>query len=441
MSAIHRGLTVTVIVKEEKLNEINMLLEEYNQHAKNNPEDYRTNMPSTFFISWLTLPAQQYAAKEMLPARIIFLTSYAGNKKGHLNEIAGFLESQLKAVFAFSEEYKPSVNDKRGLVKFLNQKSIFNTFYSGFKFIQTQEVNKELDLRNRVFDFLNTKREEPGFSNQTPEEIKAQIEDFVENNNATKWAKVGLKNLKADKFNMLTPLYIFGLVMAVSIIFLLLSIFMKPSFLFWIGLIFPVFVIGLLILLILLRINENNPHIPNKPVTDDWIRNIVLREKNIVINEMTVIAPLKKGLIRRIFLGVSLRLVYLIRYFSYIPTVHTARWLQLDRGKRLVFIATFDNLSEAYAHDFVDSENRTRNMAVIFSHAAGFPATTWLVKKSYNHRSEYMKGVRAHQKITQFWYTFNTELSVENLKTNRKFREGLYKKMSTDEIREWLLTI
>jgi hypothetical protein len=441
MSAIHRGLTVTVIVKEEKLSEINTLLEEYNQQAKNNQAEYRTYMPSTFFISWLTLPSQVYAEKEKLPARIVLLTSYVGNKKRHLKEMAGFLESQLKTVFAHSEEFKSTANDNEGLVKFLNQKSIFNTFYSGFKFIQTQDVKKELDLRNKVFDFINAKREEPGFSQQNPEEIKEQIEDFVKTEEATKWATGGLKSLKMDKFNMLTPLFIFGLVMATSIIFLILSIFMKPSFLFWIGLIFPVFLIGLLILLLLLRINENNLHIPNKPVSDDWIRNIVLREKNIVINEMTVIAPLKKGLIRRIFLGVSLRLVYLIRFFSYIPTVHTARWLQMDSGKRLVFIATFDNLSEAYAHDFVDSENRTRNMAVIFSHAAGFPATTWLVKKSYNHRSEYMKGVRAHQKITQFWYTFNTDLSVENLKTNRKFREGLFKKMSAEEIREWLLTI
>jgi hypothetical protein len=156
---------------------------------------------------------------------------------------------------------------------------------------------------------------------------------------------------------------------------------------------------------------------------------------------MTVIAPLKKGWIRRIFLAVSLRLISLVGYFTYIPTVHTARWLQIDRGKRLVFIANFDNISEAYAHDFVDSENRSRNLSVIFSHAAGFPPTTWLVKKGYNHRSEYMKGVRAHQKITQFWYAFNTELSVENLKTNRRFREGLFKSMDEEKIREWLLTI
>jgi hypothetical protein len=52
-----------------------------------------------------------------------------------------------------------------------------------------------------------------------------------------------------------------------------------------------------------------------------------------------------------------------------------------------------------------------------------------------------MKGVRAHQKITQFWYSRNQYESVENLKRNRAFREGLFKKMDDEAIKKWLLTI
>jgi len=263
----------------------------------------------------------------------------------------------------------------------------------------------------------------------------------VANDPGMSWAYKPITNLKRDKITMLLPLVFFGLVMATSLVFLILSFFIDAIGLKIGGLIFPAFLLGMVMLFLLLRLNEKNPHIPNGEVPDEKIRKIVALEKNPVVNEMTVIAPLKKGWIRRAFLGVTLRLVSLIGYFTYIPTVHTARWLQMDKGKRLVFIANFDNLSEAYAHDFVDSERRAMNMAVVFSHAFGFPATRWLVHKNYNHRSEYMKGVRAHQKITQFWYTYNRELSVENLKTNREFREGLFKDMNEEEIRQWLLTI
>jgi len=441
MSTIHRGLTVSVVVEEEKLGEVNALLAEFNQHAKINHADYRANMPSTYFISWLTLPAQEYAERMALPPRVLLMTSYVGKKKQHISELVHFLGLRLQAVFELSKPGSSGLSSMEDMIAFVSKHTVFQAFYSGFKFIPTEDIRREQEIRSEVYGFLDKQRSLPAFAAQSPSEIKKAIEDFVSNQGAFAWATEGLKEIKWDKMRMLLPLGLFLLVMAASLVCLLLSFFINNPILQWIGVVFPAFLVILGLLFLWLRINENNPHIPNDPVSDDWIREIIEREKNPVLNEMTVIAPLKKGLIRRIFLGLSLRLITLVGYFSYIPTVHTARWLQLDGGRRLVFIANFDNISEAYAHDFVDSDNRSRNMAVVFSHAAGFPATKWLVKRGYNHRSEYMKGVRAHQKITQFWYAFNTELSVENLKNNRKFREGLFRDMDEKEIREWLLTI
>ncbi|HSI75458.1 MAG TPA: hypothetical protein VK957_06175 [Lunatimonas sp.] len=441
MSTIHRGLTVTVEVGEEKLEKINELLHEFNQHAKTYKSEYKEHLPSTYFISWLTLPSQIYAETVKLPARILFMTSYVGSKKQHIWELVNFLGPRLQAVFETSKEFSPSIANLDDLAAFIRRKTVFQAFYSGFKFIPTQDVLREQEVKSRVFDFLEMQRKNVDFPKKSPTSVKGEVENFIKYQDEFAWALAGLRDKKADKVRMLLPLSIFLLVMASSLICLMLSFFLDHPLLSWMGLVFPAFLLILALLFIWLRINENNPHIPNEPVSDEWIREIIEREKNPVLNEMTVIAPLKKGLIRRIFLGLSLRLIALVGYFSYIPTVHTARWLQLDGGRRLVFIANFDNISEAYAHDFVDSDNRSRNMAVVFSHAAGFPATKWLVKRGYNHRSEYMKGVRFHQKITQFWYAFNTDLSVENLKNNHKFREGLIKKMDENEIREWLLTI
>jgi len=441
MSTIHRGLTVTVTVAQEKLEEVNVLLESLREELVTRRRLYQEKIPSTFFISWLTLPAQKYAAEELLPARIILLTSYVGRRNNHIQELAVFLSDQIDKVFSFSEEYPAGEMDEQSIVRFLKRKSIPQTFYSGFKFIRTEDVAHERLLKAAIFDFLTRQKQEAGFVQQSPLQIKEKIEAFVNSRDDLREASKRISSLQKDKVAMLVPLGIFGVVMLTSLVFLVLGIFWD-SIVFQIGAwILPVFLFILAGLFVWLRINENNPHIANEEVSDDWIREIVLRERNRVVNEMTVIAPLKKGLVRRVFLAVTLRLISLVGYFAYIPTVHTARWLQMDRGKRLVFIANFDNISEAYAHDFVDSDNRSRNMAVIFSHAAGFPATKWLVKKGYNHRSEYMKGVRAHQKITQFWYAFNTDLSVENLKTNRKVKEGLFKKMEDKEIRQWLLNI
>ena len=441
MSTVHRGLTVTVSVAEEKLEEISELLEGFREELATNLQLYKVKMPSTFFISWLTLPAQWYAAKERLPARIILLTSFVGKRSNHIQELANFLFDQLKAVFSFSHEYPSDDMDEQLMIRFLKKKSIRQTYYSGFKFIRTSDVAHEKFLKSEIFDFLTLQKQEPGFAEQPPSGVKHRIESYVNSRPELKEAAKTIPGSQRDKLTMLLPLAAFGLIMTASLIFLVLSFFLDSSVLRIGAWILPAFLFTLVGLLVWLRINENNPHVPNQAISDEQIREIVVREKNRVVNEMTVIAPLKKGLVRRLFLSLSLRLISLVGYFAYIPTVHTARWLQMDNGKRLLFIANFDNISEAYAHDFVDSDNRSRNMAVIFSHAAGFPATKWLVKKGYNHRSEYMKGVRAHQKITQFWYAFNTDLSVENLKNNRKVKEGLFKPMEDEEIRQWLLNI
>jgi hypothetical protein len=441
MSTVHRGLTVTVTINEDKLAHVNSILFQFRKELKTNREHFNKSLPSTFFISWLTLPRQNYADKEILPARIILMTSYVGSKKQHVSELVDFLGPQLRQVFGESHEFPKKYVDNHALIQFLHHKSVANTFYSGFKFISTSDVAKEKNLKTAVWEHAQKLNEKVDFTGLSPSKVKESIEDFVANNQALRWALEGIPFAKKNKVQMLLPLLLFGLVMAASIICIILCFFTDSLFIKILAWVFPVFILFMVGLLLLLRQNEKNPHLPNKELSDDEVREIVALETHPVINEMTVIAPLKKGWIRRFFLQVSLKLVGLLAYFTYIPTVHTARWLQLDNGKRLVFIANFDNLSEAYAHDFVDSERREKNMAVIFSHAFGFPATRWLIHKQYNHRSEYMKGVRAHQKITQFWYAQNQFESVENLKRNRAFREGLFKTMDDEAIKKWLLTI
>lgn len=439
MSTVHKGLTVTVTLDEQKIAYVNGLLMEYRKDIRLYQEKYRKSLPGTFFISWLTLPTQVYESKETLPARILLLTSYVGSKSRHLKELASFLAPQLRQVFSQSAEFPSGVPSEEELIQFLHQKSVPNTFYSGFKFISTAEVDQEAQLKAEVLSYLH--HQEALGPVSKPAEVKKAIESFVSSHPRYHWAARGIPFSSQNKVQMLWPLVLFGLLMLASIVSLIALIFSDAVLFRWLAWIFPVFLLVTGSLFLLLRRNEKIPHEPTSTLSDEKVREIVALETNPVINEMTVIAPLKKGWIRRVFLAFTLKLVGLVAYFAYIPTVHTARWLQIDKGKRLVFIANFDNLSEAYAHDFVDSERRSMNMAVIFSHAFGFPATRWLVHKRYNHRSEYMKGVRAHQKITQFWYSYNRDLSVENLKRNRAFREGLFKKMDDQAIEDWLLTI
>ncbi|WP_114751069.1 peroxidase [Pleomorphovibrio marinus] len=436
MSLIHRGLTLSFKVEENHLEQVNELLEAFNRQQPS-----KESLPDTFFISWLGVPPQVYAEKEKLPARILLMSSYVGSKRKHLQVLVEAIGEELRQVLAFTVGFPKEQITNKSLVRFLAKSSKFNTYYSGFKFISPKEVIPEKNLREWVYGWVEKQLQDPNFGTSTPQEIKDRIENAVEKDPNYNWAMKKPKGLGRSKWAMLSALGLFGLLMVLSLFIALVSIWWNLGSWVLLAWLFPFFIVSIFLLLVLLRKEENIEPPPIQVINDKDYLEIVSREKNKVVNEMTVIAPLKPGKFRRVFLAVSLRLVAMIRYFTYIPTVHTARWLQLDGGKRLVFIATFDNQSEAYAHDFVDSEQRSRNLAVIFSHVMGFPKTTWLIKRGENYRKDYMKGVRSFQFKTRFWYAFNTDLSVENLKNNRAFRLGLHKKMKEHEIRRWLLRL
>src|SRR6185436_8946259 len=101
-----------------------------------------------------------------------------------------------------------------------------------------------------------------------------------------------------------------------------------------------------------------------------------------------------------------------IRPFSYIPTVQTSRWLQIDKGWRLVFIAYFDNTSEGYANDFVDSPPFILRVNLMFGHGWGFPATKWAIGAGGKDRKAYMDAVRRQGKLTSVWYDSHPALSI-----------------------------
>ncbi len=436
MSLIHRGLTFSLRIEESLIPQVNQLLEDYN--ADQPPNE---SLCGTFFISWLTVPTQVYAGKEVLPARVIFMSSYVGNKRKHVDTLVNALGDKLRKVFAFSDEYPQKTLDSRSMARFIVKKSSFNAFYSGFKFVSTGSIASESQLRSYIFKWVEKQTKTPAFSSLTPSAIKSAIEKEVEKHPSFSSLMDDPEGIVWSKWKMLAMPGLFVMLMVASLLVAMGSIWWDMGLWGFLGWVLPDFFLLMFLLLVLLRKDENLESPPIDVISDEDYLEIVSREKNKVVNEMTVIAPLKPGRFRRIFLAVSLRLVAMVRYFAYIPTVHTARWLQLDRGKRLVFIATFDNQSEAYAHDFVDSEKRSRNLAVIFSHVMGFPKTTWLIHKGSDYRKDYMKGVRSFQFKTGFWYTLNRELSVENLKNNRAFRLGLNRKMKDEDIRKWLLRL
>jgi hypothetical protein len=119
-----------------------------------------------------------------------------------------------------------------------------------------------------------------------------------------------------------------------------------------------------------------------------------------------------------------------------IPTIHFARWIMVDDGRRLLFESNFDGSWERYLGDFVDKARA--GLTAVWSNTVGFPPSKWLVQEGAADEQPFKWVARASQIETQVWYSAYPQLTVKNILNNREIHRGLFGEMSDAEIGKWL---
>ena len=166
-------------------------------------------------------------------------------------------------------------------------------------------------------------------------------------------------------------------------------------------------------------------------------------EDHYVTNQFTAMGSVKPGLVRRWTLsGILTTVDYAARHFvrrgrlGRIRTIHFARWVFLDRKKRMVFFSNYDGTVESYMDDFINKTGFGLN--AVFSNGIGYPRTNWLVLDGCQHEQNYKNFLRRHTLPTQVWYKAYPGLTAIDLERNTRIRQGLESSsMSDQETREW----
>jgi hypothetical protein len=167
-------------------------------------------------------------------------------------------------------------------------------------------------------------------------------------------------------------------------------------------------------------------------------------EDHDVTNQFTAMGSVKPGLVRRwILSGILITVDYAARHFvrrgrlGRIRTIHFARWVFLDRKKRMVFFSNYDGTVESYMDDFINKTGFGLN--AVFSNGIGYPRTNWLVLDGCQHEQNYKNFLRRHTLPTQVWYKAYPGLTAIDLERNTRVRHGLEStSMSEQETREWV---
>lgn len=350
------------------------------------------------------------------PVYLAFLGDCDGPAGRLLAALAQRAEPGLRRIFAHCRDYDPGMDVLRWMRRHSTRPAASYVNFSGRT---VRQIRDEAALQTALAGYLDDLAREI----ESPRCIRARLRQAVQDNGPMPsppgptpllfWLRWKLSGVLAGL-----------LLLALSPLILLL-----PLYLFC-----------------LRRLETSDPVIAPRPAFGH-VRALAAIEDHDLVNSFSAFGSLKPGRFRKattIFLLFALnfanRVLYARGRLARIGTIHFARWVLLDGGRRLFFASNYDRSLETYADDFVNKVAFGINL--VFSNGIGYPRTRFLIMGGAKDERNYQHWLRRHQLATQVWYNAYPGLTVFDINRNARIREGLERERMTDsEIRQWLALI
>lgn len=384
-----------------------------------------------------------------IPAKLLFSTDFDGTLEEHVDELLREAGPGLDQVFGHCVGWPGHAERDRALGFFLLHRVPSNTFYTGTMSRSVDQIRREARLRERVETFLDDAAARPGFPTD-PVQARRAVLDFIDSQPDLAWTKVKpgpYPQLLLPRF-FISNLGITAGLLALAVFGALYGVLraaagpgtaMRAT----LGLVAALGVLAGAAFAYLSRLAATDPVIVSGGVKQHTAE-LTRTEDRIVQNEMSSVIYIKQPLW---FRGIVLRAVlafidFSAKYLSNqgnlagIPSIHFARWVIVDGGRRLVFFSNFDGSWDNYLGDFIDKSANA--LTAVWSNCVGFPRTTGLFGGGATDEQQFKAYSRASQIPTQVWYSAYRWLSVSNINNDSRIRLGLYGEMDEEASVEWL---
>jgi hypothetical protein len=202
--------------------------------------------------------------------------------------------------------------------------------------------------------------------------------------------------------------------------------------------------VGFIPLWIALRRREKTDREDSYGTVPAKTRQLVEREDLQVQNQLTHLVEVKPGRFRLLTLRTVLWAIDVLARYRYtggdlggLTTIHYARWVLIDEGKRLLFFSNYDGSWERYLGDFIDQAHT--GLTGIWSNTNGFPKTFGLIGAGAKDEERFKAWTRAHQIESNLWYSAYGHLTTRNVWKNSAICDGIVTPPATAKKRErWL---
>jgi hypothetical protein len=352
---------------------------------------------------------------------LAFLSNIDAPLNKYLEELATVAEEGLDRIYSHCEGYpEPAQRSPESRHAYLKERMVpSKPFYVNTRGRTVEQICQEARLRDAIATFLDSR----DWSGWDVIKIREAIQEFISSQPEFNWAKVPAEPPEFS-WRLRETLHKIG----IPLLALLLS---------------PLILLTLPIGLILLRFHEER-EIPDTSKADpETVRKLRADEDFGVQNQIIAIGHFKLGWFRwvtsRLILEIgdyAIRHIYNRGSLSGLNTIHFARWVVIDEGRRLFFTSNYDGSLESYMNDFIDKAFWGLN--AIFCNGEGFPKTRWLFFGGIQDEQAYKRFLPTRQIPTQVWYSAYENLSTVNLQNNTAIRTGLFGTMSRSDTKEWL---
>jgi hypothetical protein len=356
---------------------------------------------------------------------LAFLGDCDGDRDSFLAELVAHAEPGLKKIFSFCVGF-PDANSE-GLLAWMKAHNVEpKANYINWLGRTVKQVHEEAALHRCLSTYLQQIADEVGRENTRT--LRQKLLSHVEMEKHAGRLTLTPPKPTAIRWRIRNLLHLIG----IPLILLLLS---------------PVLLLIAPFFFIRLRMLEcSDPELFIRP-EPEHIQMLTAQEDWDVSNQYSVFGDVKPGIFRRLTFKFILLLtdyaarhIYNHGFLARIRSIHFARWVFLDNGRRAFFASNYDGSHESYMDDFINKAGWGLNLT--FSCAVGYPTTRWFIKEGAAREQQFKYTQRRHQIPTEVWYKAYPDLTATDLARNSRIRKGVEIRQASDaEIREWLSQI
>ncbi len=435
------GVTIVTRIKPGHVASLTELLNSIGSDIEGNDLIPFLTIRTIHFARFVVLDEARDAQNRSTPAVLLLSTNFDGDVEEHLGEFYDRASEGLNRIYGHCEGYPTGAGRNRSsVVRYLRSHDAgYNTLYVGTRGRTVQQIRDEAALRDAIQLHLDEAAKAPGFQERTPGEIRAGVQTFVRSRPDLAWAvedPPATRRIWPHGRDLL-PLAAIGILLLAFIGALVVGPWRTRV----IAILLPLALVGLWVLV--LRYKEKRDEQFPADTDFEHVATLAHREDRFVQNQMTVVNNMKPGPFRQatarfVFWAIDLagRYIYTKGALGSIPSIHFARWVIIDEGRRVVFFSNFDGSWENYLGDFIDKA--AVGLTAVWSNTYGFPRTRFLILDGATDERRFKAYARNTQVVTQVWYSAYKWLTVQNINNNSAIRAGLFAEQTPAETAAWL---